>query len=424
MRRLRWRGLRQLGWGLASCLAIAGCGSGDSSPDASTTTPCVPGESTACVGAGGCHGGQICAPDGEDFGPCKCDEHLDSGTDDAKADGKAHDSGHGHDGAVPDAPTDDVTESTSDSGKDSTGPDAPTDTTSEAASDSGHDGTLSDAPPDTATDSASESSMDTGTEAAPEASVDSAADSGDAGPSGSNVTCTFTSVNETSNAACSACMFPQPETVTETNVPIYLDQPCLIASSATGAFFTPSTFGLVVVAPEIWSDWGWGGNSFCLGTSSTYPGELVGQPMEAVQDGSFTGFISVTGTAATVSLSGNYFPDVVQYLCGSAAFHETCVLQSVSCTGTGTALPSTCLTNNGGCDPNATCAWTGPTSNSCTCNAGYTGDGTTCTPLPNPCLTDGGGCSVNATCMDENGVAQCTCNAGYTGNGINCVAEP
>jgi hypothetical protein len=33
---------------------------------------CTPGASVACVGVGGCKGGQVCAPDGSKFGPCEC----------------------------------------------------------------------------------------------------------------------------------------------------------------------------------------------------------------------------------------------------------------------------------------------------------------------------------------------------------------
>jgi hypothetical protein len=33
---------------------------------------CTPGASVACVGAGGCRGGQVCLPEGGKFGPCDC----------------------------------------------------------------------------------------------------------------------------------------------------------------------------------------------------------------------------------------------------------------------------------------------------------------------------------------------------------------
>jgi hypothetical protein len=47
-------------------------------PDAGSTPMvargplCVAGASQACVGPGGCSGGQACRPDGSGFGPCDC----------------------------------------------------------------------------------------------------------------------------------------------------------------------------------------------------------------------------------------------------------------------------------------------------------------------------------------------------------------
>jgi hypothetical protein len=49
--------------------AVAGCSS--SSEPASV---CAAGRSVACVGVGGCNGGQVCASDGASFGPCVCQE--------------------------------------------------------------------------------------------------------------------------------------------------------------------------------------------------------------------------------------------------------------------------------------------------------------------------------------------------------------
>jgi hypothetical protein len=45
-----------------------------SAPSASPTpsNTCVPGASHKCTGAGGCEGGQTCAPDGKSYLPCDC----------------------------------------------------------------------------------------------------------------------------------------------------------------------------------------------------------------------------------------------------------------------------------------------------------------------------------------------------------------
>lgn len=57
----------------ASVIACSGAG-----PVAQT---CTPGESVACVGPGGCNGGQACNADGTGFDPCSCgDPGGDSGT--------------------------------------------------------------------------------------------------------------------------------------------------------------------------------------------------------------------------------------------------------------------------------------------------------------------------------------------------------
>jgi hypothetical protein len=48
----------------------------DSAPSA---TACVPGQSVACVGPGGCATNQVCAHDGSGFGPCNCASSADAG---------------------------------------------------------------------------------------------------------------------------------------------------------------------------------------------------------------------------------------------------------------------------------------------------------------------------------------------------------
>ncbi len=61
---------------LAFSLLVAGCGGGDE-------PLCTPGASVACVGTGGCAGGQVCNADGTGFGACSCGPGPDGGTNDS-----------------------------------------------------------------------------------------------------------------------------------------------------------------------------------------------------------------------------------------------------------------------------------------------------------------------------------------------------
>lgn len=50
------------------------CAKGEPGPTAAAApvNACTPGASQACVGPGGCKGGQACLPDGSALGPCDC----------------------------------------------------------------------------------------------------------------------------------------------------------------------------------------------------------------------------------------------------------------------------------------------------------------------------------------------------------------
>lgn len=92
---------------------------------------------------------------------------------------------------------------------------------------------------------------------------------------------------------------------------------------------------------------------------------------------------------------------------------------------TATPLANPCNVNNGGCNANALCSWSGlGLAVSCTCKSPYTGDGYTCT-LPSPCATNNGGCDpFNGICTNNNGVATCSCKTGFIGDGKTCTAAP
>ena len=74
------------------------------------------------------------------------------------------------------------------------------------------------------------------------------------------------------------------------------------------------------------------------------------------------------------------------------------------------------------CDINATCT-NGPGSFTCSCNAGYIGNGTDCEDL-NEC-DDNTTCPTNAFCYNTVGSFYCECDRGYTGSDVyNCTACP
>ncbi|KAI7790987.1 stabilin-1 precursor [Triplophysa rosa] len=81
-----------------------------------------------------------------------------------------------------------------------------------------------------------------------------------------------------------------------------------------------------------------------------------------------------------------------------------------------------CATYNGGCSEYADCEKTLPGERNCRCRSGYTGDGVVCLEI-DPCLVDNGGCDKNALCLKTgpNRVA-CTCRSGFISIGHRCLA--
>ncbi|KAI8511658.1 complement activation, classical pathway [Branchiostoma belcheri] len=78
-----------------------------------------------------------------------------------------------------------------------------------------------------------------------------------------------------------------------------------------------------------------------------------------------------------------------------------------------------CADDSHNCSPHATCTNT-PGSFTCTCNAGYSGDGVTCTEV-DECTDWSHNCSPHATCTNTPASFTCTCNLGYSGDGVTCT---
>lgn len=104
-------------------------------------------------------------------------------------------------------------------------------------------------------------------------------------------------------------------------------------------------------------------------------------------------------------------------LCKSGFNGTACEFRDVN--GTLQAWSLSCLYNNGGCSPNATCEVAQSGRVICTCFPGLVGDGSQC---QNPCDQDNGGCHINAQCIFIEGYGRnCSCYDGFQGNGQVCT---
>jgi hypothetical protein len=97
-------------------------------------------------------------------------------------------------------------------------------------------------------------------------------------------------------------------------------------------------------------------------------------------------------------------------LCAAGWIGETC-----------TTDVDECATGASNCAADATCTNT-PGSFTCTCNAGFEGDGVTCADI-DECATGASNCAADATCTNTPGSFTCACNAGFEGDGVTCAAS-
>jgi len=146
------------------------------------------------------------------------------------------------------------------------------------------------------------------------------------------------------------------------------------------------------------------GNGGC-DTQRTCSNTPVGADTYALCGPCATGYIGagVTGCVSISCATNNGNCDD-HASCTGAAGNPVCTCDAgYSGNGTTCAL----ITCNTTCDPHATCV----SMNTCVCGSGYSGSGTTCTPQCTPA------CDANATCIAPD---TCECNPGYSGNGVTC----
>jgi EGF domain/Collagen triple helix repeat (20 copies)/Calcium-binding EGF domain len=86
------------------------------------------------------------------------------------------------------------------------------------------------------------------------------------------------------------------------------------------------------------------------------------------------------------------------------------------------AVNDPCANGTNACDANASCRVTGPSTYSCTCKAGFSGDGQTCNPV-NVCDAGFDPCGANGTCNNTGpGTYTCSCDEGHEFVAGVCVA--
>jgi hypothetical protein len=100
-------------------------------------------------------------------------------------------------------------------------------------------------------------------------------------------------------------------------------------------------------------------------------------------------------------------------------------LCAYDCEGTNCAEIFNCdADESNDCDPNSTCNHDGPGLHSCACNAGYSGDGTTCDDT-NGCANSPCFDHADVTCHDtpapDDGFTCDNCPSGWNGDGITCT---
>jgi hypothetical protein len=146
---------------------------------------------------------------------------------------------------------------------------------------------------------------------------------------------------------------------------------------------------------------------FATPTSVTWTFSFAGTPAPAPTCAIEHGVGAVTsGQSSLVTLTQ------------ARTYRLTCSNVGGSATADATVAVDECGTAAARCDARATCADT-VEAYTCTCGAGYTGDGFTCSALA-ACGVTPGLCDPDASCVATGGGPACVCDPGFVGDGLTC----
>ncbi|PKU35306.1 stabilihypothetical protein [Limosa lapponica baueri] len=121
-----------------------------------------------------------------------------------------------------------------------------------------------------------------------------------------------------------------------------------------------------------------------------------------------------------IDLCNNTCHQMANCLNSSADSPPTCSC-SAGYTGNGTHCTEIdpCTIDHGGCSIHAVCTKVSPGERTCVCKEGYAGDGTLCMEI-DLCLESNGGCHTNAECIKTGPrKVACNCLPGYSGDGVS-----
>ncbi len=168
-----------------------------------------------------------------------------------------------------------------------------------------------------------------------------------------------------------------------------------------------------------------------IGLDETSDNCVLTTRMSAAPEGRFAALTTPSGTTYPYIDVNVPLTDTSGLICRKHPLNETgsgvstvytSISSPVTFSSTFSKLVDECALGLDNCHSDAICTDT-PSSYSCACGTGYSGNGVSCTDI-NECSASNGGCSTNATCTNLPGSRSCACNSGYIGDGLTCTATP